>query len=127
MAHYDEVVLFSGTSTFLITYCRRLFNYVPLIAFYVWKVPRPISLPFFQLYIFVTETIAISISFERQSEWPRGLRHELSPPAQTLGSWVRIPLKAWIFVCVYSVFVLSCLPWDGLIPRTRSPTDCVKD
>jgi hypothetical protein len=28
-----------------------------------------------------------------------------SLPARTLGSCVRIPLKAWIFVCVYSVFV----------------------
>jgi hypothetical protein len=26
------------------------------------------------------------------AQWPRGLRHELSSPAQTLGSWVRIPL-----------------------------------
>jgi hypothetical protein len=40
---------------------------------------------------------------------PRGLRHELSSPAQTLGSWVRIPLKAWMSVCVYSVFMLSCV------------------
>jgi hypothetical protein len=42
-----------------------------------------------------------------RSQWPRGLRHEPSSPAQTLGSWVRIPLEAWISVCVYSVFVLS--------------------
>jgi hypothetical protein len=28
-----------------------------------------------------------------------------SSPARTLGSWVRIPLKAWMFVCVYSVFL----------------------
>jgi hypothetical protein len=40
-----------------------------------------------------------------RSQWSRGLRHELSSPARTLGSWVRIPLKAWIFMCVYSVFV----------------------
>jgi hypothetical protein len=45
----------------------------------------------------------------RQSQWLRGLRHELSSPAQTLGLWVRIPLEAWISVCVYSVFVLSCV------------------
>jgi hypothetical protein len=33
----------------------------------------------------------------------------LSSPARTLASWVRIPLKTWMFVCVYSVFVLgSC-------------------
>jgi hypothetical protein len=32
-----------------------------------------------------------------------------SSPAQTLGSWVRIPLEAWMFGCVCSVFVLSCV------------------
>jgi hypothetical protein len=37
------------------------------------------------------------------------LRHEMSSPAWTLGSWVRIPLEAWMFVWVYSVFVLSCV------------------
>jgi hypothetical protein len=42
-------------------------------------------------------------------QWPRGLRHEMSSPAWTLGSWLRIPLDAWMFVCVYSVFVLSCV------------------
>jgi hypothetical protein len=42
-----------------------------------------------------------------RSQWPRGLRHKMSSPAWTLGSWVRIPLEAWMFVCVYSV--LSCV------------------
>jgi hypothetical protein len=26
------------------------------------------------------------------------------------GSWVRIPLEAWMYVCVYSVFVLGSGP-----------------
>jgi hypothetical protein len=39
---------------------------------------------------------------------PCGLRHELSSLAQTLVSRVRIPLKAWMSVCVYSAFVLFC-------------------
>jgi hypothetical protein len=43
---------------------------------------------------------------ERRSQWPRGVRHELSSLARMLGSWVRIPLKAWMSVCFYSVFVL---------------------
>jgi hypothetical protein len=42
-----------------------------------------------------------------RSQWPRGLRHEMSSLARTLGSWVRTPLKAWMFVCIYSVF--SCV------------------
>jgi hypothetical protein len=38
-------------------------------------------------------SVKISLSFFfRRSERPRDLRHELSSPAQTLGSWVRIPL-----------------------------------
>jgi hypothetical protein len=32
--------------------------------------------------------------------WPRGLRHELSSLARTLGSCIRVPLKAWMSVCV---------------------------
>jgi hypothetical protein len=38
-----------------------------------------------------------------------GLKHELSSLAEILGSWVPIPLEAWMSVCVYSVFVLSCV------------------
>jgi hypothetical protein len=37
-----------------------------------------------------------------RSQWPRGLSHELSSPARTLGSWVGIPLEAWMSVCVYN-------------------------
>jgi hypothetical protein len=40
---------------------------------------------------------------------PRGLRHELSSPAQTLESWVRIPLESWMFVGGYFVSVLFCV------------------
>jgi hypothetical protein len=60
-----------------------------------------------------------------QLQWPRGLGHELSSLAWTLGSWVRIPLKALISVCVYSGFVLFCVgsglvtgwsPVQGVLP-----------
>jgi hypothetical protein len=44
-----------------------------------------------------------------RSQWPRSLRHELLSFAPTLGLWVRIPLKAWMSVCVYSVFVFFCV------------------
>jgi hypothetical protein len=40
---------------------------------------------------------------QRRSQWPCGLKHELSSPAPTLNSWVRIPLEAWMFMCVYSL------------------------
>jgi hypothetical protein len=45
----------------------------------------------------------------RRSQWPSGLRHEQSSLARTLESWVRILLKEWVSVCVYSVFVLFCV------------------
>jgi hypothetical protein len=39
-------------------------------------------------------------------QWPRGLRHELSSPVQTLGSRVRITLETWIYI-VLILCVLS--------------------
>jgi hypothetical protein len=36
-----------------------------------------------------------------------GPGHEISWPVQTLGSWVKIPLEAWM-----SVFVWSCVGSD---------------
>jgi hypothetical protein len=53
------------------------------------------------------------ISDISRSQWPRGLRHELSSSARTLGSWVRVVPEAWIFVYVYSVFVLTCIGSDS--------------
>jgi hypothetical protein len=53
-------------------------------------------------------------SYFCRSRWPRGLSHVLSSLARTLGSWLRIPLKSWMSVCVYSVFVLSCVG-SGLV------------
>jgi hypothetical protein len=44
-----------------------------------------------------------------RSQWLRGLRHEPSSLDRTLGSWVRIPLKASMSVYLYSVFVLFCV------------------
>jgi hypothetical protein len=40
--------------------------------------------------------------------WPRGLKHELSSPTRTLGSWVRIPLKVYMFV--YAFILCLCCP-----------------
>jgi hypothetical protein len=43
-----------------------------------------------------------------QSQLSRGLRHELSSLARTLVSWVRIPLKSWLFV--YAFIPCLCCP-----------------
>jgi hypothetical protein len=49
--------------------------------------------------------VFIGIPKSSRSQWLRGLRHELSSPARTLGSWVQIPLEAWMSVCAF----LLCL------------------
>jgi hypothetical protein len=53
-----------------------------------------------------------------RSQWPRGLKHELSSPSRTLGSWVRIPLKVWMFICVCisSGLATGWYPIQGVIP-----------
>lgn len=51
------------------------------------------------------------------------LRHELFYTAQTLKSWVRIPLDAWTFMCIYFVSVMPCVYLKALrraYPRPRS-------
>jgi hypothetical protein len=35
-----------------------------------------------------------------RSQWPRGLRHNMSSAARTLKFWVPIPFKALMSVCV---------------------------
>jgi hypothetical protein len=55
--------------------------------------------------------------------------HESSSAARTLGSWVQIPVEAWMSVCFYFMLVCSvCRQWpcDWQIPRPRGPTDCVQ-
>jgi hypothetical protein len=37
-----------------------------------------------------------------------GLTHEISSPAQTLGSWFRNLLEAWVYICA---FLCLCLVW----------------
>jgi predicted nucleic acid-binding Zn ribbon protein len=59
-----------------------------------------------ELYSFKTEP---SKRHDSLSQRPLGLRQELSSPAPTLRSWVRMPFESWMSVCVYSVFLLSCV------------------
>jgi hypothetical protein len=63
-----------------------------------------------------------------RSQWTLSLRHEMSSPAPTVGSSVRIPLGSWMSVCV-CVCVVPCKyqPFYRLIPRPRCPTDSLWD
>jgi hypothetical protein len=43
-----------------------------------------------------------------RSQWPRGLGHELSSLGRMLGTWVRIPLKAWMSVLCAFILCSCC-------------------
>jgi hypothetical protein len=52
----------------------------------------------------------------RRSQWPRGLRRG-SAAARLLGSWVRIPPRAWMSVCCECCVLSGRGLCDGLVPR----------
>jgi len=54
-------------------------------------------------------------SLHSRSQWPRGLRRR-STAARLLRSWVRIPPRAWMFVCCV---LLGRGLYDGLIIRSK--------
>jgi hypothetical protein len=62
----------------------------------------------------------------RLSQRRRGLRHEMSSPVQTTGSWVHIPLE----IKMSAFLMLSCVGTGlvtGLISPPRSPNACLQD
>jgi hypothetical protein len=68
-----------------------------------------------------------------RSQWPRCLRHELSSPTRTLGSWIRIPLQALdVSVRLFCVCVVLCVgnglatgssPVQGVLPTVYRLTE----
>jgi hypothetical protein len=70
--------------------------------------------------------------FKRRSEWPGGLRHELSSPARTLRSWVQIPLKEWMAVlcafilCIGRGLATGWSPVQGVLPTVYRITKVKK-
>jgi hypothetical protein len=77
----------------------RVHKNPPLISIPSQK--NPVRIPLFTLSK-IHFNIILPYKCECRSQWPRGLRYELSSPAQTLGSLVQIPIDAWL--CLYSVF-----------------------
>jgi hypothetical protein len=63
--------------------------------------PSPI---FLQLFKFSVKEIYLLYSSKlqdgRRSQCPSGLKHEISSPARTLESWIRIQIQAWIFAFI---------------------------
>ena len=63
-------------------------------------------------------TINSLSSWKCRSQWPRGLRRR-STAARLLWSWVRIPLRAWMFVCCECCVLSGRGLCDGLIIRSE--------
>jgi hypothetical protein len=60
--------------------------------------------------VLLVKHLVISNLRRSRSQWPRGLKHELSSLARTLGSWVWIPLKGWIFYArLFCVCFVLCV------------------
>ena len=56
--------------------------------------------------------------FYCRSQWPRGLRRR-STAARLLRSWVRLPPRAWMFVCCECCVLSGRGLCDGLIIRSE--------
>jgi hypothetical protein len=69
----------------------------------------------------ISSAYNLTLMWESRSQWPRCLRYEQLSLFQTLVSWVRIPLKARMSVCIYSVFVLCCV-YVAASRRVDSPS-----
>jgi hypothetical protein len=61
--------------------------------------------------------------FSCRSQWPRGLRRR-SAAERLLGSWVRIPPGAWMFVSCGWLCCQVDVSATGRSVVQRSPTDC---
>jgi hypothetical protein len=90
-------------------------NYIRTDSFYSLSNPLPIYHVIIRLHITWATEIVVKYTKNKEeyahahvpSQWPCGLRHELSSPSRMLGSWVRIPLKAWMSVCAF-ILCLCC-------------------
>jgi hypothetical protein len=96
------------------TLCQTLHSWVATISITVvtqCAIHFNLKMYFFIkiMFYFNLRTMLITPWNADPSGQPRDIRHEMSSLTRTLGSWVRIPLKAWTFVCVYSLFELSCV------------------
>ena len=78
----------------------------------------------FLLYLYIDVTVHVINYFlitnqkHSRSQWPRGLRRR-STAARLLRSWVRIPPRAWMFVCCECCVLSGRGLCDGLIIRSE--------
>ena len=108
----------SSCSVFMCIYCAYIICYIVHRWISGFKGPLktcPVS------RIKITSTSYIKCNFNKptcRSQWPCGLRRR-STAARLLRSWVRIPPRAWMFVCCQ--VDVSATDWSFV---QRNPTDC---
>jgi hypothetical protein len=75
------------------------------------------------------KTVGAIIPLHSRSQWQHGLRLEPLSLVWALGSWVPNPLEACSSLCVYSMFVLSCVQAAALRradpPSKESYRQCI--
>jgi hypothetical protein len=121
--------LFCFDFLFLYLYCYKRSNaYTNISEFFRFL---SLSIPTFHFQLYVHLIWYTNVSKPHfwlnnyplcRSQWPRGL----SSLAQTLRSWARIPLEAWMSVCDYSFCSVLCVqvaafwradpPVQGVLP-----------
>jgi hypothetical protein len=125
------VVRFSRIENFLKTFCSMsgywklptLKSKLVNLLFHFLTCQSDLGVGLFQLCVLLKwkyllnkfKCFSVINKVNSRSQWPHCLKHELSSLAWTLGSWVRIPLNAWIFgLCMRSfcVCVVLCLGSD---------------
>jgi len=87
---------------------------------FIWKVVGLIFIWFVNYYILKRQNMRILLCIKviGRSQWPRGLRRR-STAARLLRSWVRIPPRAWMFVCSECCVLSGRGLCDGLIIRSE--------
>ena len=71
------------------------------------------------MYMFIFKFLDSKLEDSR-SQWPRGLRRRPTA-ARLLRLWVRIPPRAWMFVCCECCVLSGRGLCDGLITRPEEP------
>ena len=108
----------SSCSVFMCIYCAYIICYIVHRWISGFKGPLktcPVS------RIKITSTSYIKCNFNKptcRSQWPCGLRRR-STAARLLRSWVRIPPRAWMFVCCECCVLSGRCLCDGLIIRSE--------
>jgi hypothetical protein len=98
------IKLFNAIHTVSLLQALAVFVYEMISDTKLSRSLSTVEVAFQQYKLYISKEIVT----ESRSQWPCGLRQVLYSAAWTLGSWVRIPLEAWICVRVFLCCVVLC-------------------